>query len=152
MVRRRQVARGHGSRCGGQPDLQFAVDDPSPAPLTQRLSLLPVWSPDGAFLLYSESVNGPGYAVRAIAADGKARAIPELWVPRGGDRYRFTADGVVLLLEEEGHQNFWWYDLSTGAKRQLTDLAQGAAIRSFDVSRDGKEIIFDRIKTTPTSC
>ena len=74
--------------------------------------------------------------------------MPELWVPRGGDRYRFTPGGsaVVLLLEEDGRQNFWLYDLHTGSKRQLTDLAQDAAIRSFDVSRDGKQVIFDRIR------
>jgi Tol biopolymer transport system component len=112
------------------------------------VSLLPLWSPDGSFLIYSQSVNGPGYAVRAVMPDGKAQAFPDLWVPRGGDRYRFVPDGsgVVLLLEENGRQNFWLLDLRSGARRQLTDLAQDATIRSFDVSRDGKEIIFDRIR------
>jgi Tol biopolymer transport system component/DNA-binding winged helix-turn-helix (wHTH) protein len=127
---------------------RFAVDGQSPVPLTEPLSLLPVWSPDGTFLIYSESVNGPGYAVRAVTSDGKTRAIPELWVPRGGDRYRFTPDGtsVVLLLEEDGRQNFWLYDMQADSRRQLTELAQNTAIRSFDVSRDGKQIIFDRIR------
>jgi Tol biopolymer transport system component len=112
------------------------------------VSLLPLWSPDGKFLIYSQSVNGPGYAVRAVTADGKAHAMPELWVPRGGDRYRFMPNGraVVLLLEENGRQNFWLFDLSSGERRQLTDLAQEAAIRSFDVSRDGQQIVFDRIR------
>jgi len=127
---------------------KVASDSHSSVPLAAPLSLLPVWSPDGTFLIYSESVNGPGYAVRAVTPDGKIRAMPELWVPRGGDRYRFTPDGtaVVLLLEEGGRQNFWLYDIQAGSKRQLTDLAQDAAIRSFDVSRDGKEVIFDRIR------
>ncbi len=126
----------------------FAADNQSHAPLTESLSLFPVWSPDGTFLIYSESVNGPGYAVRAVTPDGKARPMPELWVPRGGDRYRFMPNGtaVVLLLEEEGRQNFWLYDLQTGSRRQLTDLAQDTAIRSFDVSRDGEQVIFDRIR------
>ena len=98
--------------------------------------------------LLSESVNGPGYAVRAVTPDGKTREIPELWVPRGGDRYRFMPDGTaaVLLLEEGGRQNFWLYDLQIGSRRQLTDLAQDAEIHSFDVSRDGKQLIFDRIR------
>jgi Tol biopolymer transport system component/DNA-binding winged helix-turn-helix (wHTH) protein len=127
---------------------RFAGDGQAPMSLTEPLSLLPVWSPDGTFLIYSQSVNGPGYAVRAVTPEGKPRAMPALWVPRGGDRYRFTPDGsaVVLLLEEDGRQNFWLYDTRTGAKRQLTDLAQDAAIRSFDVARDGKQIIFDRIR------
>jgi Tol biopolymer transport system component len=112
------------------------------------VSLLPVWSPDGKFLLYSQSLNGPGYAVRAVTAEGKAHPLPELWVPRGGDRYRFMPDGsaIVLLLEESGRQNFWLFDVRTGARRQLTDLAQDAAIRSFDVSPDGQQIIFDRVR------
>ena len=127
---------------------KVAATSQSAVPLTEPLSLLPVWSPDGTFLIYSESVNGPGYAVRAVTPDGKTRAMPELWVPRGGDRYRFTPDGtaIVLLLEEDGRQNFWLYDLRSGSKRQLTDLAQIAAIHSFDVSRDGKQVIFDRIR------
>ena len=51
-----------------------------------------------------------------------------------------------MLLEENGRQNFWLFDVRSGARRQLTDLGQEAAIRSFDVSRDGKQIIFDRIR------
>jgi hypothetical protein len=100
------------------------------------------------FLIYSESVRGPGYAVRAVTPDGEARVMPALWVPRGGDCYRLTLDAsaVVLLLEEDGRQNFWLYDARTGAKRQLTDLAQDAAFRSFDVARDGNQVIFDRIR------
>ncbi len=119
-----------------------------PLALTEPVSLLPLWSPDGTFLIYSQSVNGPGYAVRAVTPEGKAHALPELWVPRGGDRYRFMPDGsaVVLLLEENGRQNFWLFDLRTGSRRQLTDLAQEGSISSFDVARDGKQIIFDRIR------
>ncbi len=119
-----------------------------PLALTEPVSLLPLWSPDGTFLIYSQSVNGPGYAVRAVTPEGKAHALPELWVPRGGDRYRFMPDGgsVVLLLEENGRQIFWLFDLRTGVRRQLTDLAQEGSISSFDVARDGKQIIFDRIR------
>ena len=137
-----------GRDAQGSRIFKVAADSQAPLPLTESLSLLPVWSPDGKFVIYSQSMNGPGYAVRAVTPDGKARALPELWVPRGGDRYRFTPDGskVVLLLEEDGRQNFWSYDLRSGARRQLTELAQDAAIRSFDVSRDGKQIIFDRIR------
>jgi Tol biopolymer transport system component/DNA-binding winged helix-turn-helix (wHTH) protein len=136
-----------GNDATGSRIYKVATDSRSPLPLTEPLSLLPVWSPDGTFLIYSASMNGPGYAVRAVMPDGKTRAMPDLWVPRGGDRYRFRPDGTtVLLLEENGRQNFWLYDARTGSRRQLTDLAQDATIRSFDVSRDGEQIIFDRIR------
>ena len=41
-------------------------------------------------------------------------------------------------------QNFFRVDLSTGQLRQLTDLGPQYQIRSFDVSPDGKQILFDR--------
>jgi Tol biopolymer transport system component/DNA-binding winged helix-turn-helix (wHTH) protein len=137
-----------GHDATGSRIFKVAADGQMPVPLTEPLSLLPVWSPDGTFLIYSESMNGPGYEVRAVTPDGKPRALPSLWVPRGVDRYRFTPNGtsVVLLLEENGRQNFWLYDIPTSSRRQLTDLAQDAAIRSFDVSLDGEQIIFDRIR------
>ena len=146
-------ADGHSLAISGRDEagsriFRIADDGGAASALTQPVSLLPLWSPDGKFLIYSQSVNGPGYAVRAVTPDGKVHAMPDLWVPRGGDRYRFVPDGsaVVLLLEENGRQNFWLFDMRTGSRRQLTDLAQDAAIRSFDVSRDGKQIIFDRIR------
>lgn len=135
-----------GRESSGSRIFRIAADGSSSTPLTEPVSLLPLWSPDGAFVIYSQSVNGPGYMVRAVTLEGKAHAIPDLWVPRGGDRYDFMPDGrsVVLLLEEDGRQNFWLLDMRTGAKRRLTDLKQDAKIQSFDVARDGGQIVFDR--------
>jgi Tol biopolymer transport system component len=137
------VRDGAGTRIA-----KIAVDGQSVVPLTDPLTLLPVWSPDGSFLIYSKSVNGPGYEVHGVTPDGKDHALPSLWVPRGGDRYRFLPDGtaLVLLLEEDGRQNFWLYDVRTGSRRQLTDLAPNTVIRSFDVSHDGKQVMFDRVR------
>jgi hypothetical protein len=35
-------------------------------------------------------------------------------------------------------------DLTTGEKRQLTKLKPGYSVRGFDISPDGKEILYDR--------
>ena len=43
-------------------------------------------------------------------------------------------------------QNFWLLDLATGRRRQLTDLKPGFDMKSFDVSPDGKQILFDRYR------
>ena len=37
-------------------------------------------------------------------------------------------------------------DLATGQQRQLTKLRPGFDIKSFDVSPDGKQILFDRYR------
>jgi Tol biopolymer transport system component len=41
-------------------------------------------------------------------------------------------------------QNFWLLDLATKGRRQVTKLNQRDAMRGFDISPDGKQIVFDR--------
>jgi Tol biopolymer transport system component len=124
------------------------VDGQAPVRLVDGLSRLPAWSPDGKFILYSESLQGAGYAVKAVTPESKPHPLPELWVLRGGDRYRFMSGGkqVVALLGDYLHQNFWMIDLETGQRRQLSNLKPGYSIGSFDVSPDGKQILFDRVR------
>ena len=43
-------------------------------------------------------------------------------------------------------QEFWLLDFATGRTRQLTNLRPGFQIKSFDVSPDGTQILFDRIR------
>ena len=43
-------------------------------------------------------------------------------------------------------QDFWLLDLATGRLRRLTNLRPGFAMKSFDVSPDGKQILFDRFR------
>ena len=44
------------------------------------------------------------------------------------------------------HKDFWYLDLKTGRERQLTNLGQGFTIGDFDISPDGREIVFDRVR------
>jgi Tol biopolymer transport system component len=43
-----------------------------------------------------------------------------------------------------GTLDFWLIDLSTMEHRRLTELAQDARMRTFDITPDGKTIVFDR--------
>ena len=43
-------------------------------------------------------------------------------------------------------QNFWRLDLADGRLRPLTNLSRQFVMRSFDVSPDGKQILFDRFR------
>ena len=45
-----------------------------------------------------------------------------------------------------GRVNFYFADLDSGKERQLTDMAQGFRMASFDVSPDGKQMVFDRLR------
>jgi len=102
---------------------------------------LPAWSPDGRFILYAVPYQGGAYAVKAFALESQSHSVPELWVLRGGDRYRFLPDGkqIVALLGNYLQQNFWMINLETGQRRQLSNLKPGYSIGSFDVSPDGRQ-------------
>jgi hypothetical protein len=42
-------------------------------------------------------------------------------------------------------QDFWSLDLAPEKRRQLTRLSSPAAMRTFDITPDGKQIVFDRL-------
>ena len=44
------------------------------------------------------------------------------------------------------HKDLWSIDLETGREQQLTSLGSGFVMEDFDISRDGREIIFDRTR------
>ena len=67
-------------------------------------------------------------------------------VDRLADSYRFLprGHGVVVKLGGFRHQDFWLFDVRSGARRQLTRLKAGESVSRFDVSRDGRRILFER--------
>ena len=135
---------GNGSRI-----FKVRVDDGTSVRLVDNLSHYPVWSPDGSFILYEDAtLGGPTRLVKAVTPDGRPFELPALSVLRGSERYHFLPDGsgLVVLQGFVGAQNFWLFDLETGDLRQLTDLRSGEAINSFDVSPDGKRIVFERVR------
>jgi hypothetical protein len=92
------------------------------------------------------SVDAPLLAIRA---DGTSVALPPIRLRVEGKRYRFVPNGLALVYAQGPFpaQDFWLLDLTTKKSRQLSRLINdSAATQSFDVTADGKRIVFDRVR------
>lgn len=120
----------------------------SPVRLVDSVSSNPVWSPDGKFILYSGTPRARSVPLKAVTPDGQPYAVPALTVDRVGDSYRFLPGGKELVVKLGGfrRQDFWLFDLASGRRRQLTSLRPGESLQRFDVSPDGKRILFERAR------
>ena len=133
----------------GEPHLfKIALDGGTPpVPLVRDYSTDPTWSPSGDFLVYSGADVGTMFPVKAVSADGSPRQLPKLVLARGARRIVFLREDVVVVMKGDiSHKEFWTIDLKTGRERQLTNLRRGFVIGDFDVSPDGREIVFDRMR------
>ena len=119
----------------------------SPVRLVDSVSSNPAWSPDGRFILYSGTPRARNVPVKAVTPDGKPFPFPQLSVDRDGDSYRFLPDAKQLVVKQGGfrRQDFWLLDLATGSRRQITRLKPGESIQRFDVTPDGKRVVFERV-------
>jgi hypothetical protein len=83
-----------------------------------------------------------------VSPDGAPHRLPDLILTRGARRLAFLGgdDALVIMKGDISHKEFWVVDLETGHERQLTSLGREYAIGDFDVSADGREIIFDRAR------
>ncbi len=133
---------------GAKPLYKVPVDGGPPVRLVEGVVHNPVWSPDGRTIVYSEGRRSLVFQLKAVTPEGKPVSLPELWVRTYGDRYRFLPDGksMVVMQGTFRRQDFWLVDFATGRTRVLTNLRPGFQIKSFDVSPDGKQILFDRIR------
>jgi Tol biopolymer transport system component len=124
------------------------ADGGTPVRLVDSVSSNPVWSPDGKFILYSGTSRGRSVPLKAVTPDRKPFPLPSLLVDRVGDSYRFLPSGkqLVVKLGGFGRQDFWLFDVTTGQRRQLTRLQAGGSLRGFDVSPNGKRIVFERVR------
>ncbi|GAB3383918.1 winged helix-turn-helix domain-containing protein [Lysobacter fragariae] len=127
---------------------QVPLDGAPIVPITADYSRDATWSPDGRFLVYNGAEIGPQFPVRAMSADGRPRSLPDVVLPRGARRLVFLSgsNGLVVLKGDARNRNFWLVDLDTGKERQLTDFDSGFPIDNFDVSADGREIVFDQLR------
>ena len=67
-------------------------------------------------------------------------------MPRQG--YRFLRDGTGLVYTPAvtADLEFWLLNVATNMTRRVARLTLPDEIRAFDLSPDGKQIIFDRLR------
>jgi Tol biopolymer transport system component len=133
----------------GVPHLfRVPVNGRSPASFVREYSLDPTWSPDGRLLVYSGPDIGTTFSLKAVTADATPQLLPVLTLTRGARHITFLPGGrsVVILRGEIQHKDLWLVDLDTGAERQLTSLPPDFDVRDFDLSPDGREVVFERVQ------
>jgi dipeptidyl aminopeptidase/acylaminoacyl peptidase len=86
--------------------------------------------------------------VKAVTPENASHPLPALTLTRGARHLAFVDGGraLVFLRGEIQHKNLWLVDLTTGAERQLTTFTPDFDIRAFDISADGREIVFERMQ------
>jgi serine/threonine protein kinase len=127
---------------------KIPIDGGAPVRLITGSARNPVWSPDGALIVYVGTDVGGSEPLRAVRPDAVPVDLPVTLLPPNGERVRFLPNGkgIIYMQGSFTWQDFWLLDLATKQTRQLTHLNNTAAMRTFDVTSDGKQIVFDRLR------
>jgi serine/threonine protein kinase len=137
-----------GSDRNGLGLFKLPVDGGEPVRIATGPLLDPVWSPRGDLIVYCGPQVFTLTPLLAVHPDGTPTKLPEIKVQREGARARFLPDGtglVYMLGNTLAEQDFWLLDLNTMHSRRLTRLSSPAVMRTFDITPDGRRIVFDRL-------
>jgi Tol biopolymer transport system component len=133
-----------GGRDAQGPGLfKIPMDGGVPVRLVTGRAVNPVWSPDGNLIVYGGKFFTGQVELRGVRPDGTPVELPSVRTRPGG--YRFLPNGTGLVyLPYIPSLDFWMFDFATKTHHQLTRLSNQGAVGTFDVTRDGKAIVFDR--------
>ena len=134
-----------GSDAGGPGLFKIPVDGGAPVRLRSGPALDPVWSPNDDLILYEGANTFTTAPLAGVRPDGSDVNLPAITLSREGERVRFL-DGhrLVYMQNTTGAQDFWLLELTTMTSRQLTKFSGTSLMRTFDISPDGRRIVFDR--------
>lgn len=135
-----------GSKNGAQGLFRVHVRDGRTERIGSVEAAHPVWSPDGRMIVFAGAQVGPWMPLHAVTPEGKQLDFPVIHVSVGGERVRFLPDGsgLIYLGGVDPKYEFHRLDIASGKDRPLTKFASSTTIRTFDITPDGKTIVFDR--------
>jgi Tol biopolymer transport system component len=138
----RIVTAGHDAK--GPALFVISVETGAITRLLEGAWVNPVWSPKNDLIVYGARSSLLGQVeLRAIRPDGSAVQLPQVMARPGG--YRFLPSGTGLVyVPRILSQEFWRLDVATGKVRQIVELEDRGTIRTFDITPDGKYLVFDR--------
>ena len=128
---------------------KIPLESGQPQRLANGVAANPVWSPDGSLIVYTGPVVAFTGALLMIHSDGTAMEAPAIRVRVGTEHYRFVPGRQELVyvptVSQAASEPFWLLDLATKKSRQLATF-DGRLTRTFDITPDGKQIVFDRLR------
>jgi Tol biopolymer transport system component len=127
---------------------KIPVEGGEPVRLAKGPASNPVWSPDGSLIVYTGPTLGATGPLLMIHPDGSPANAPSIQVLLGSERYRFVPGRQTLVYipgAAYSSQNLWTLDTATMKARQLSTV-DNRDTRTFDISPDGKQIVFDKLR------
>jgi Tol biopolymer transport system component len=122
------------------------VDGRAPVRLVSGQVINPVWSPKGALIVYGGPSVGGQVPLLGVRPDGTRVELPDVRTGLGGG-HRFLPNGTGLVyMPRTQSRDFWLLDLATNKTHLLAHLSDHGAVSAFDITPDGKEIVFDRLR------
>ena len=142
-----------GSDDQGQGLFRIPIDSGPPVRLAKGLAINPVWSPDGSLIVYAATSVGGRQPLAGVRPDGTPVELPQIQVAPGNQGHRFLPKGKSLVFRQTSlgsaatgeSVDIWLQDLDSKTKTHLAHVTGRYATLSFDITSDGKRIVFDRI-------
>jgi Tol biopolymer transport system component len=132
-----------GRDASGAALFKIPVDGGEPVRLVEGQVSNPIWSSDGELIVYAGPLVAGQTVLLGVRPDGAPVDLGHLRVRQGA--YRFLPDGKrVVYLPVNVSLDFWLLDVAAKMTRQLTHLDDRGDIATFDITPDGKQIVFDR--------